>query len=324
MKEWDYCKHDFDITEKHRNVHNMIKYYLDRTSRMFVYEGLPDTIPAHILEQFLQINGNCVFAEINDKYYVVVGGKGGEINEYYEETVYTVANPVLGSFNFTIHSGEKNDCVLIKNDTFEVGLIPLLNKYSSLIADNEITMRMADINLRMFNILSASDDDTAESAKEYLNQIEEGKQGVIGEEAFFDGIKLNPGASAGSANYLTQLIEYHNFLRSNCFNELGLQSNNNMKRERLNSDEVNANVFTFLPLIDDMLLNRQEALKKINEKYGLNISVRLGSAWELQDTQVVAMVEEAEMLPDDKELIDNSTTDDIISEEEEDKNEGED
>ena len=53
-----------------------------------------------------------------------------------------------------------------------------------------------------------------------------------------------------------------------------------MKRESINSNEAQLNEDALLPLVDDMLMCRQQALEKVNNMFGTNISVELDSSWE--------------------------------------------
>ena len=76
------------------------------------------------------------------------------------------------------------------------------------------------------------------------------------------------------AQSLTNLIEYHQYLKAGLFNELGLNSNYNMKRESINSNESQLNDDMLHPLIDDMLARRREALEEVNAMFGLNVSVK--------------------------------------------------
>jgi len=279
---------DFDITDKRVNVTNQVKLMLDRTNTIFEWEGLPDTIPSYILEIMLQTLGKVAVAKVNGNLYALNGNYGKDKNAYYQSTGFIVANPWLNiSETYTVNTLDgKDTAVIIRNDSTEVGMIPIIHKYSSLMADNEITMRMADINMRMFNTIVASDDDSAEAARLYQKQIELGKLEIIADNGLFDGVQTNAGASSGSGNYITQLIEYHQYLKAGIFNEIGLQSNQNMKRERLNTAEVNADEPTLQPLIDNMLLEREKACEKINAMFGTSISVKLAGAWEEQEETI--------------------------------------
>jgi hypothetical protein len=140
-------------------------------------------------------------------------------------------------------------------------------------------MNMVDINSRIAALIDAQDDATKVSAEKFLNDIEEGKNGIIASTAFFDGIRAQP---YGEHNYqrLTDLIEYQQYMKASWFNELGLNANYNMKREAITSNESQLNDDMLLPLIDDMLECREQAVDEINKMFGTDISVKFGSTWE--------------------------------------------
>ena len=269
----------FKEDEKHHGKEKIgtaqILYMLARTQSMFDYEGLPETIPARNLEIMLQLNGNVFFTEVDGSYYVFTGGLGGEPDVYYEPTLYTVANPAL-KYSANLKIGE--DGILIRSDSYGVGLLPMMQKYAALLVENDFTMRIADINARLAFLLSAADDRTEKSAKVFLERIVNGEMGVISDSAFLESLKVNPAGNENSTR-MTDLIEYQQYLKAAWFNDLGINANYNMKRESISPDEAQLNDDALLPLIDDMLEQRELALKKINEKYGLNISVKLDSSW---------------------------------------------
>lgn len=269
----------FKEDEKHHGKEKIgtaqILYMLARTQSMFDYEGLPETIPARNLEIMLQLNGNVFFTEVDGSYYVFTGGLGGEPDVYYEPTIYTVANPAL-KYSANLKIGE--DGILIRSDSYGVGLLPMMQKYAALLVENDFTMRIADINSRISFLLSAADDRTEKSAKLFLERVVNGEMGVISDSAFLESLKVNPAGNETSVR-MTDLIEYQQYLKAAWFNDLGINANYNMKRESISPDEAQLNDDALLPLIDDMLEQRELALKKINEKYGLNISVKLDSSW---------------------------------------------
>lgn len=268
-----------NILDKKQGIYNYTAYMLDRTQEMFEYRGLPDTIPARMLELYLQVNGFACIAEANGNLYAFFGGLGGVPNEYYEPTECIVSNPAL-NFNKTLKINE--DCIIIKNDAMYAGLMPLYSKYSELMTENDITFRTTSINARIAEVISASDDPTRAAAEKYLKDIEDGKLGVIGEGAFFDGVKVQAGARDVTARVI-DLIEYHQYLKASWFNELGIQANFNMKREALGADEVQLNIKALLPLAQNMLECRKEGVDAVNKKFGTNISVDFKSVW--KDTE---------------------------------------
>ena len=270
-----------DVKKKLGEQH--VFYMLDRTQVMFDYEGLPDTIPARNLEIMLQLNGNVFFTDVEGKKYVFTGGLGGEPDVYYEPTIYTVANPAL---NFSKNLKIDEDGVLIRNDSYGIGLLPIFQKYAALLAENEITMRIADINNRIMFLLSAADDRTKASAEKFLSDVQDGKLGVISDNAFLESLKALPTATQNSVR-LTDLIEFEQYLRAGWFNDLGINANYNMKRESISPDEAQLNDDALLPFVDDMLECRRMGLEKVNNMYGLDIKVNLASSWLKEQMQQV-------------------------------------
>ena len=102
---------------------------------------------------------------------------------------------------------------------------------------------------------------------------------MIASEEFLGGLKTQPYANTGH-NVITDLIELEQYLKASWFNELGLNANYNMKRESINSGESQLNNDMLLPLIDDMLKQRQEGAEKVNDMFGTSITVELASSWE--------------------------------------------
>lgn len=282
----------FKEDEKHHGKEllgtSQIMYMLARTQSMFNYENLPETIPARNLEIMLQLNGNVFFTDAPGDYYVFTGGLGGVPDVYYEPTIYTVANPAL-NFSRQLKIGEEG--ILIRSDSYGIGLLPMMQKYAALMVENEFTMRIADINARIAFLLSAADDRTEKSARTFLERIVNGEMGIISDSAFLDSLKVNDAGDQNSIR-LTDLIEYQQYLKAAWFNDLGINSNYNMRRESISPDEAQLNDDALLPFIDDMLRSRQLAFDKINEKYGLNIEVTLDSSWlkeqEKQTTDIPA------------------------------------
>lgn len=270
------------VTDKEQARYNYMVYMLARTQQMFTYEGLPESLPERMLELYMQVNGFVCVTEVNDRLYAFFGGLGGMPDEYYMPTTCIVNNPYLG-FNKTLKIGE--DCVIIPNDSMYQGLMPMYAKYAELLSESDITFRITSINARIAELISASDDATRAAAAKYLKDIEDGRLGIVGESAFFDGVRLQSGASENTSRIIDQ-IEYHQYLKASWFNELGIQAAFNMKREALGSDEVQLNIKALLPLVQDMLEQRQRGVQAINEKYGTNISVDFKGVW--KDTEIEA------------------------------------
>lgn len=265
----------YDFKNKKQNSKIQSLYMLNRTQHMFKWDGLPETIPSRMLECYLQTNGNACFYEHENNLYVFVGGLGGEPDVYYRPTIYTIANPAL---RLSINAKINEDCIVMPNDSFYMGLLPLFSRYTTLLAENELSMSMNIIQSRIISLISADDDRTFKSAKEYIEKVMRGELDVISDSQFFEGLKTQP-YNSSAVHSLTDLIEMEQYLKASFYNELGINANYNMKRESLNSEESQLNHDALFPLIDDMLFNRKTYIKKVNEMFGTSITVDLDSSW---------------------------------------------
>lgn len=297
-----------DLLDKSAGIHQYVNYMLDRTNKMFEWKNLPETIPARVLETYLQINGYAAFVYVESQLpipfpvdrtfkpgvYIFFGGIGGERDIYYRPTTFIASNPRLSqSLNCpiiydldSVSDSLPDSCVIMRNDSNYMGLLPLFSRYAAQMVENDISIRSAQINARAQVGISVNSNNEAESARKYLDDLEAGKLAVLGKSAFLDGISVaNVGTQ--SANVIIQLIELQQYLKASWFNELGLNANFNMKREYISREEIGSQTDVLLPLVDDMLECRRRACEIINALFDLNISVEKNSAWADKDQTIL-------------------------------------
>lgn len=307
------------VLDKSKSVREFATYFLMRVMKMFKWENLPQEIPEDCLNKMLLTEGYVWFTKwkgraLNgvekDQYYVFRGKLADVIDAYYRPTSLIVSNPGANCYKqFGLdkqkggtYYGEEG--VILRNDTLYHGLMPLINRYAFLLAENILTMRSADVFLRIIALISAQDDKTVVSANEFIRGIEQGKMSAVAEGKFFEGVKLqSPPSNNGS--YLTQFIEYQQYFLGSFFNEIGLNANFNMKRESIAKSESSLNEDSMLPICQNMLKCRQEDVKVINEMFGLNIKVSFDSAW-LQNALEIVM--ELETLKNQSGMTGNQTS----------------
>lgn len=275
--------------DKDTLINDYVIYMLDRTMAMFDYKGLPNTITKRFLEWKTQTKNhvalihlpkgiNALGEEYPDGVYAFEGGLGGLIDNDGLPTDCIITSPFMPSANGTYRIGK--DCVIIRNDSYYIGLLPLLTRYANLLAENDISLKFASINSRVTSIIYADNDTAKADGETFLRDIEEGKKlGIIGSKAFFEGVKTEP-YNNSSRTPIIDLIELEQYLKGSLYMELGINSNYNMKREALNSNETSMNEGTLLPLIQDMLINRQKGWEDANKLFGLNVKVSLSPLWE--------------------------------------------
>lgn len=290
------------LTDKHKLLKQFKSNQLNKSLTMFEWSNLPDTIPQVELEKMLQINGYAVIAEYQGKLYAFQAGFSGQ-DPYNQPTKALVNNPALKN-NTTYTIGE--NCIVIKNDDMKQGLNGIYEYYGQRLIENQITMLMTDYNLRMPFTISSSDDQTTQSAKMYLKKIIDGSLGVIGEQKLFKALSVTPTNSKQTATF-ADLYGYQQFIIAQLNNTIGLATNNNMKRERLTTNEIEVNKNASYPLVDNMLKNRQQAVEAINEMFDVDISVEYSSIWRgINDNAITVNSDKA---VNDDELNGNSDSD---------------
>ena len=265
---------NYSVTNKAENIRNIIDSVLNKTLTMFLYTNLPNTLPIEELEKILQINGTGFVTMIDEQLVVLKGTYSfDEVDIYnrpYKINCYLPDKKIYKMFNIS-------DGVIIKNDYLERGLLPIFKKWGYLINESELTLIIANRYKRMVKTFIANDDPTAESVRTYLTKVDNGESSVITGNILWESIKID---GETNTNTLHELIEYDNYIKSELYKEIGLYSNDNMKKERLISSEIENGMNSIFPLVDNMLNCRKQAIDRINKKFNTNISVEFTSSWE--------------------------------------------
>lgn len=293
-------KISYDFVDKRTSIIDNLIYMFNRTAHIFEWLNLPDTIPSRMLELYLQLNGNACFYPYNDKLYVFQGGRGGEPDEYYQPTIYTISNPAL---NLTAQPRIGIECVVMPNDTFYTGLLPLFRKVATMMTENELSMQMAIIMTRMPAIITSDTDSDTKAGEKYIQDIIDGKLSIYPKSNILQSVNTHPIAQA-SAQTLTDLIETQQYLKASWYNDIGLNANYNMKREAINTHEAQLNKRALFTLVADMYENRRLYATKVNDMFGTSISVTYSDVWNSEYEELVD--------PNDKN--DNPTDLDIATE----------
>lgn len=325
----------YSILDKELGVWQYIAYMLNRTNEMFIYSGLPETIPPSILELYLQLYGFVAVTEVKGKVlnngmdidisdssvpkdgkrdlvnasdpaaeepvepenveggpplYVFRCSLGGKPDIYYRPTHCIIANPALP--NGSLERDVGKDVVIIRNDNRSCGLLPIFQRYAVQMVENDISIRSAQINGRSQMTIVANDGTEYQSANAFMEGLVNGSLSAIASRPFLEGVSVTP--TPGQSSIITQLLELGQYLKASWYNELGLNSNFNMKREYVSAEEIGANTDILMPLVDNMLKSRQMGLDLVNKMYGTNITVRKNSAWANKEEETLARMMEGD------------------------------
>lgn len=312
----DSIKSPYDYKDKPTAYNNYMQLLLNRTNTMFTYTNLPPTLPATILEAYLQRYGRAAIirvdapvpytemqmppTEISDPnstadtgttdttappLYCFFSSEGSTPDIYYRPTECVIANPALPpAYNRSYKIGM--DCVVIRNDLMAQGLIPLLSRYAAQFVEVDISLFVSLILSRQQAIITANDGREYDSAVKYLAQLNKGELGVIADRAVLeDAVKIT-GLTANHANTLNSIIDAMQYLKVACFNDLGIMESMSLKRQYVSAEEIDASNTALMPLVDNMLIQRQLGIDAVNKMFGTNITVKKSSAWAQKEDEV--------------------------------------
>lgn len=257
-----------------KQINKAVRDYLFATAMtMFRYDGLPDNVRPEDLERMLLENGELIFTKWQDEYYIFQFTGAGRQNYLGEWDSYQVNNPYVNcNAVFT-----DKDAVRIRNTDNAVSLSGLLDMYSELLSESYITLNMSDVNARLSFLISAGDNATKASAELFLKQVYDGKQGIIGSQPLLESLSVNPLAEHRD---FQSVIELNKFYYSDFFQKIGLTNLYNNIHDRISATETEFTATSIYPFVDNMKKNREAAVEKINQMFGLNVSVEFTSSWD--------------------------------------------
>ena len=248
-------------------------YLLNNALSIFKYDGLPDNIKAVDLEKNLLRFGKILFTKWHDEFYIFSYSETGKQNYLGEYTKFQVNNPYIQCNEIF---SDDNAVRIFNTDTHEP-LINLMGMYSELLTESYITLNMADINSRIPFFISARDNATKASAEIFVKQILDGKQGVIAEQPLFESLRINP---LTDHENISQIVELNKFFYSDYFQKIGLTNLYNNVHDRISATETEFTATSIYPYVDNMKRNRDIAVKKINDMFGLSVTVEFSSSWD--------------------------------------------
>lgn len=251
------------------------KYLLQKAISVFEWD-LPETWNKDYFLYVLYCWG--YVAVVNtDKFGVIPQGcglKGYDV--FYAPTHAVIANPLLSGI---LEPRIGTQCELLKLQPDFSGILDLVGHYAEQMALASQSVSVNLLNSKLSYVFTAKTKALAESLKKMYDQIASGEPAVVidsrlknaadGEETW-KSFEQNVGGNYIVTNLLSDLRKIEAMFDT----EIGIPNANTDKRERLIQDEVNANNIETYSKCAMWLENLQDACKRVNDMFGLSISVR--------------------------------------------------
>ena len=247
---------------------------MERCMRIFEWSNLP--FYQKELEMRVLTIGWTGFVNDDNVGYAVTRGDMYGVTEYFDEfTNFIYAGAVFKGGDCVIGK----DATICNNTAMRTSILPMINRYASLLAHAEMSTKCAMVSLRKQEIFSVEDDETAENVRLYHNKIYEGEQDVILDKSLIGSIQ-NLSNSSSQNTAIMQAWDIRQEILRSFYNEIGVRYTRD-KKERMVSDEATGDTQMLLLNINDMLKCRKEFCEETNKIFGLNISVKLSEEFEL-------------------------------------------
>ena len=239
----------------------------------FKWNGLDELgIDEKWIEKYLFGLGSCVFFKDEEKGLMVARCTiDGNFN-YYDEPI-SVMPYATGYQGKTLLNGK--ECVIIRNNDDMIPTAPTIQLYAMDLANISRTMDV-NINAQKTPILIKCTERQKQSVKNAYSQIT-GNEPAIYIDKQFDESSFEVLKTDAPIVFDKLQVQKHE-IWDECLTFLGINNANTQKKERLVTNEVDANNVHIEMSAEVMLKSRELACKQINELFGTNISVELRTA----------------------------------------------
>ena len=244
---------------------------------LFEWDGLPESCNARFLEMTLYTYGRALF--INDPETGFLNMRctpSGILNNYDEPVSYTAYSTVYNR-DFT-----RDECVLIRNNYLERPTDNSVLLFATRLTEAERTID-TNVKAQKTPVLIRCDEKDRLTMKNLYKDYAGNEPFILGGKSLnIEGLKV---LKTDAPFVADKLQVYKQQIWNEALTFFGINNTNTEKRERLITDEVNANNEVISINAEAMLLARQEAANAINKLYGLNVTVKMRS-FQVEDEQV--------------------------------------
>lgn len=249
------------------------KYLLQKVISVFKFENIPEYWAENFFQYVLFIWGFVTVFEHEDYGIIPQNCSLYGYDVFYQPSHVIIANPLIRTERLRI--GE--DCELIKLQPDYCGIMDIVSTYADLMALSLETAGINLLNSKLSYVFMSENKTSAESFKKLFDQYASGSPAVFADKLLFneDGspswqlFMQNVGQ-----NYIAdKVLDDMKKLEDRFNTDVGIPNANTYKKERLITDEVNANNVDTQSKVMLWLDTMSRGIERVNDHYGLDLSV---------------------------------------------------
>lgn len=267
----------YEPSTVHCNNNNLTyffkRYLLEKTFSVFKWT-LPDTWSKDFFRYVLYLQGYIVIVNTDSFGVIPMMGSLRGYNVFYQPTHAVIVNPLISGI---LEPEIGTQCTLIKLTPDYMGVGDLISYYADMMALCAESAGMNVVNSKLAFIIGAKNKAMAESMKKMYDMVQSGNPLVV-----YDS-KYQPEDGKEMIEFYSQNLR-ENFIAPDILltlkkieNEfatrIGLANVNSEKKERLVTDEVQANRDETYSIAETWLESLKEGCEKANNMFGINMSV---------------------------------------------------
>ena len=238
----------------------------------FSYKNLPEYIPTDMVERTFIFTNSVVAFMYNNELRLGGGAPTGDLNWYGYPVAVTPYSPFgvqRGAISTSMIVDE--DCFLAYNNTISYSDMYVITFYAKQLA---VLKNTIDINMyaQKTTQIFGTDKKNEHSIREMFKKMQ-----VDGEQAFFTAKDFDPNTLSVYTTPATFVADKVQDQFENVWSEaltaLGTNNVNIQKKERLLTDEVNANNQEISKSLETRYNMRKQLFDKVNDEWGYDIEV---------------------------------------------------
>lgn len=251
---------------------------------LIIIDNEPESIDDTFLKFCIFVNGKATFFrtdEADGGELRALNGVPAEVPDvYYMPVNMLVENPTFSKV-YNLKRGEECEVVYCRQiDRYTGGggtggLGSLIRLTAQLMADNMLSLNVAQKNTRLSTAIAADDEATKRSAEEAMRAMYAGEPFKVIMSNLVSNLQGIPVNVTTTNRYLIDLIQVQQYILAHFYEQIGLQTHDQMKKERLITDEINDNVDLSIYNIYGIIESINEGLDRVNAMFGTDMHAYL-------------------------------------------------